>query len=312
MSTRTLEQRIASALADEDVVSDDLAALIVETEAAVAAADKTAEEERVKALDPALSPDPKKARAAMEDAEFCRDRLKTVLPRLQQRCSEVRSQEAYAHWEVDYEDVKAHRDAVAEALKTLYLDFIPKLINCLGHCANADVEVARVNSAKPHNVPQANGDGRWLLSTELTARGLHDIAPGFSLAKDMKLPSFHEPAKLAWPPPQPSLAVLVAADVSRIAASHHRADWHLQLEERERQRAEAREAAAAHDEKMNRERAERERQEALKAQQEAAAERNAAGRPSTAGPHEKDRAARRHDARKIARAQRFWAVLPPI
>jgi hypothetical protein len=95
-------------------------------------------------------------------------------------------------------------------------------------------------------VPQANGDGRWLLSTELTARGLHDIAPGFSLAKDMKLPSFHEPAKLAWPPPQPSLAVLVAADVSRIAASHHMgADWHQELEERERQRTEAREAAAA-------------------------------------------------------------------
>jgi hypothetical protein len=54
----TLEQRIATA----DAKLSDLSKLITETETAIAAADKTAEEERTKALDPALSPDPKVAR----------------------------------------------------------------------------------------------------------------------------------------------------------------------------------------------------------------------------------------------------------
>ena len=55
------------------------------------AADKTEEEERTKALDPALSPDPKAARQAMEDAAFTRDRLKTLLPRLEARYRDRRS-----------------------------------------------------------------------------------------------------------------------------------------------------------------------------------------------------------------------------
>jgi hypothetical protein len=79
----TLESRIATALAATDITSSDLSQLLIEADAAIAAADKTAEEERSKALDPALSPDPKVARAAMEDAAFTRDRLKTLLPRLQ-------------------------------------------------------------------------------------------------------------------------------------------------------------------------------------------------------------------------------------
>ena len=64
----TLESRIVTALAATDIVSTDLSQLLAETGAAITAADKTAEEERSKALDPALSPDPKAARQAMEDA----------------------------------------------------------------------------------------------------------------------------------------------------------------------------------------------------------------------------------------------------
>jgi hypothetical protein len=48
----------------------DLATLISETESAIDAADKAAEEERIKALDPIASPDPKAAREAMQAAEF--------------------------------------------------------------------------------------------------------------------------------------------------------------------------------------------------------------------------------------------------
>ena len=55
--------------------------LIAETETAIAAADEVAEAEREKALDPALSPDPKAAREAIQAAELARDRLRTLLSR---------------------------------------------------------------------------------------------------------------------------------------------------------------------------------------------------------------------------------------
>ena len=81
MSKPSLEHRIASALASEDIKAVALADLIEETQTAIDAADKAAEAERTKALDPTLSPDPKAARAAMEDAAFTHDRLRPVLPR---------------------------------------------------------------------------------------------------------------------------------------------------------------------------------------------------------------------------------------
>jgi hypothetical protein len=56
---KTLEERIASALTD-NIASSDLAALILETEESIALADKTADAERVKALDPSPRPIPLK------------------------------------------------------------------------------------------------------------------------------------------------------------------------------------------------------------------------------------------------------------
>jgi hypothetical protein len=128
-----LEQQIASALSS-DTTSDVIAHLITEVETAIIAADKAAEAERDKALDPLASPDPVKARAAMEDATFTRDRLRTVLPRLQQRFSEV----------------KARIEEV-------------------------DHEAKCVNSEKPFDAKEANGDGRWLLETELAARDIEAL-----------------------------------------------------------------------------------------------------------------------------------------
>jgi hypothetical protein len=77
-----LEKRITTALA-ADTTSSDLATLIQETEAGIVAADAAAERER--AFDPALSPDPGEARAAMENATFAANRLRMLLPRLQKK-----------------------------------------------------------------------------------------------------------------------------------------------------------------------------------------------------------------------------------
>jgi hypothetical protein len=200
----TLEQRIAVALSDSDIASSDLAALITEVEAAVTAADEAAIKSREQALDPIASPDPTKARAAMEAAAFTRDRLRTVLPRLQHRLKEVYSQEEYAHWLAQYEAIKIKRDAAAAELRTLYPEFASKLVDLLLRIEVVDREVARVRSAKPFDAKEANGDGRWPVETELTARGLdHFSTYDLKIMKDLKLPSFSEPTKLAWPPHRP-------------------------------------------------------------------------------------------------------------
>src|ERR1035437_7638391 len=145
----TLEQCVAKALADNDIASSDLAALITEVEAAVAAADDAAITAREQALDPITSPDPTKARAAMEAAAFTRDRLRTVLPRLQQHFEEVSSHEAYTRWVAGYEQTKAKRDAAAEELRTIYPEIVTKLVDLLLRIAVVDREVERVRSAKP-------------------------------------------------------------------------------------------------------------------------------------------------------------------
>src|SRR6476660_9454494 len=101
-----LERRVAAVLADDTARSTDIASLITGTETAITAADQAAEAERVKALDPALSPDPVKARAAMEDAAFTRDRLKTLLPRLRDRHKAAVAREELTRWRSRHTEVK--------------------------------------------------------------------------------------------------------------------------------------------------------------------------------------------------------------
>jgi hypothetical protein len=227
MSAPTLEQRIAAALADNDIDSSVLAMLIAETEAATADADKAAIQAREQALDPITSPDPTKARAAMEAAAFTRDRLRTVLPRLQQHFKEVSSQEEYTRWVAGYEAIKIKRDAAAAELRTIYPEFASKLVDLLLRIEVVDREVERVRSAKPFDAKEANGDGRWLLETELTARGLdHFGVYDHRILKDLQLPSFSEPTKLAWPPHRP-IDWSVVTPVFR----HPGADWASEREQ---------------------------------------------------------------------------------
>jgi hypothetical protein len=228
MVMTTLEQKIASALADDSITSTALDELITEVETAIVAADKDAEAEREKALNPLASPDAAKAHEAMQMVEFNRDRLRTVLPRLQQRFSEVRSKEEYVRWVMDHEQVRAKRDAAAEELKVIYPEFEAKLVGLLLRIEEVDREVRRVNSAKPFDAKEANGDGRWLLETELVARGLdHFRIHDLQIMRDLKLPQFEAGAQLAWPPHRP-------IDWSSVApvARHPGADWAVEREER--------------------------------------------------------------------------------
>ena len=200
----TLEQHVAAALADNDIASSDLAALITETEAAVVAADEAAAKAHELALDPLLSPDANKARASVETAKFMCARLRNVLPRLQTKFIKAQRSEAHARWVIEYEQVKAKRDAAAEKLRVLYPEVAAKLVDLLLDIEVIDREVTRVNDAGlPFLTDGSPYDARYaqLKSVELDARGLdHFTVHDLKILQDLKLPSFSEATKLAWPP----------------------------------------------------------------------------------------------------------------
>jgi hypothetical protein len=124
---RPLEDRISAALTDH-ITSSDLKALIGEAQEAIIAADASAEHERARALDLVISPDATQARDAMENAAFTRDRLRTVLPRLQARLKVVEAAEYLVRWEPDFKRVEAQRDALASEMRETYPVAVAQLI----------------------------------------------------------------------------------------------------------------------------------------------------------------------------------------
>ncbi len=259
----TLECRIAMALTATDIKSSNLATLIAETETAITTADKTAEEERMKALDPIASPDATKAREAMQAAEFSRDRLRTVLPRLQAKHKEVKEQEHAAAWTADYAAVKVRRDAAAEQLRERYPTIVAELVALMADIAATDKEVDRINVAAPY------GDYPRLRGVELTARGLdHLLQPDISIVQELRLPNFtradNEPV-LAYPPPVPNLALQVLSMMP--PDNFDWRNWHEECEKRDRRALQENRRQIAEAEARLRAREEREAAEARKANQ---------------------------------------------
>ena len=99
----------------------------------------------------------------------------------------------------------------AARLRVVYLEFESKLVEALY---------------------EAHGDGCYLLTVEMAARGITGIGRhGLSIMKDLTLPDFSEPTKLAWPPPTVPLAVQIAT--SAIHRPHPGANWWQVAEEYE-------------------------------------------------------------------------------
>jgi hypothetical protein len=206
-----LEHRIAAALSDDAVTSAALSELIQETDAAIIAADATAESERAKALDPTLSPDPKAAREAMQAAEFARDRLRTVLPRLQKRHERAASAERKAAWIERYDAIKVEHDAAVAELRNLYPKVVGELVDLLRRNRELDARVRNVMAAKPFLESGEPDDGRRLLAIECAARGVNGFGPNdLSLDRHLVLPDFTERGKKSWPPHEVPLGVLLA------------------------------------------------------------------------------------------------------
>ncbi len=190
----TLEQYIAKALSDNALDSNALAVLIAETAEAVEVADKQAIAAREQALDPIASPDPNKARATMESAKFTADRLRNVLPRLQERFDKVHLDERYAAWIVQYDAIKPERDAANAKFSTTFTEFVANIIPQMLRIEEIEREASRVAAAKPTRAREANGDGRWL------AGGPEDQVIQ-TIMKNLKLPDWEKPNALAWPQP---------------------------------------------------------------------------------------------------------------
>ena len=232
---QALERRIAAALEFFNITSVDLAALVSEVEVAI---NWTAEAERAKALDPIAWVDATKARAAMDDATFMRERLRTVLPRLQRRFQEVGAQEYHAQWEKDYETGKVEQDSLAAKFREIYRQAImAEFGDLLTRMSICDRECYRVNASAPA------GEPRRLVGPELAARGLERFtAADPSIMKELKLPDFEHSERMAWPPRQ----TLDSSLFSPVSASpRHSADWGraAQEEARASQERQKREAA---------------------------------------------------------------------
>jgi hypothetical protein len=210
--SENLEHRIAVALSDAAVTSAALSELIQETDAAIVTADTIAEEERAKAMDPARSPDPKAARAAMEDAQFAANRLRTLQPRLRHRHEEIARAERKAEWVAAYDEIKPEHDALVAELRALYPRLERELVDLLTRIRAFDERAKAVMAAKPSLATGEQPDGRTLPPVEFAARGW-DLPYGCpaenTLDRGVILLDFYG-GKRIWPPHEVPLAARVA------------------------------------------------------------------------------------------------------
>jgi hypothetical protein len=192
---KTLEQRISTALTDDNSESSVIAALIEETETAIGAADEKAKMEQERVFDPLASPDPKAAREAVQAAEFMQTWLRSALLRLQGRLRETQEREHRAKWYAEYAALKAKRDALAAEFRDVYTELETKVVDLLVRMAANDAEISNLHSAR------SSGVKLHLLEAELVARGLERFTRDVpSITKELKLPAFEPGRPPAWPP----------------------------------------------------------------------------------------------------------------
>jgi hypothetical protein len=259
----TLDQRIAAALSD-DVTASDLEALVAEVEGAAAEAEEVTIDARTRALDP-LTVDATAACAAMNDAEFTRDRLQTALPQLQARQREVAAAERYRKWATEHDEAAAEQRALAQELTELYPPFEAKIVDLLLRIEKADNRAIHLDFYKPKDANyRAYDDGRDLRRTEQLARS----GGGLSIMKDMKLPAWAGNIVASWPPWRPMVSIaasyalpappctpeqIAARDAARQAEAEKMADFYKR-QERAREEREAAEARAAQERDIERRR----------------------------------------------------------
>jgi len=195
--TCDLERRIAAALATEDTPSSKLEVLITETENAIVEAKEAAALEEVKALDPTISPDPKIARDAMEDAQFRVARLETLLPKLETRFEKRQKREEFVEWKKRYDELEPLRDALANEMREVYPAMVAQVADLMQRVSAFD------RAASDLHGDRAAGVKLRLDSPELIARGLESFDRDHPpLSKNLQLPDFESGSRLIFPLPR--------------------------------------------------------------------------------------------------------------
>jgi hypothetical protein len=202
--TALLEQRIVAALSAATSL-DALAALLSETEAAIQSAAGEVERVRERAMDPVEIPNANVARAMIETAEFARERLQSLLPRLRARYVETEADEYARTWSAAYMDARAHRSALAAELRELYPKQIAPLVDLFQRIAAEHEASGVLNREAPPD------EHRRLIDIELMARDLDAFSRDQpSILTTCTLPNFDNSAELLWPPRPPPFASLLA------------------------------------------------------------------------------------------------------
>jgi hypothetical protein len=197
----------------------DLAALIEETEAEIANAEKQ------RTIEATLALDPKEARQVAAHATFVANRLRALLPRLQahyeQACEQARVDEYEAAAQVlDEESIR-----LADALREIYPAAVDKLSSLFARIVAHRGRISALHQRRPPGVESVR-------DPELIARNLDRF--------DRELPSLLTVVHLCdwtnggekWPPPQPSIAGAFAATAMPTYDRRFTADWAKENERR--------------------------------------------------------------------------------
>ncbi len=216
--TKSLERKITAALSDTTPAAD-LSALIEETKAAIAQAEKE-------------QADPRAARQAL-DAMVAVNRLGPLLLKLQARYREVDERERTAtwlaereaNWQAEYDALKVLRDDLSEELRDVYPEVARKIADLVDRIAANDKAVDELNRACP------DGVHRYLRSVELHARGLD----GFSRNTPSFLTSIclfdWDTGRQIFPPRGQSTGAAFAAAMMPASDRRFSGDWWKEKEE---------------------------------------------------------------------------------
>ena len=133
---------------------------------------------------------PKKARAAMEDAEFIAQRLETLLPRLHDKHEDRCADEHAAVWCDEFARLEQERDALADDLRQVYTEAAQRIVDVLARIAPLDRQILK------HGVRAPEGLRERIQSVELAARSIDAIGHNqYSVVRDLVLPDFDDPTK---------------------------------------------------------------------------------------------------------------------
>jgi len=222
-----LEKQIVTALTtDPRPPLDQLLTLVAATEAAIIEAHNAAEIAREKFYDPVASPDVHTAREAMELAQASADRLRNLLSRLQAKAREAEHEANRQAWEVNFSLLAEERNSLAAEMRQTYPAAVATLVSLFTRDADLDRRISALHQSRP------SGAKGQLLSAELKARELSEFTRDEPpISRELKLPSWTESNKLAWPPPARPIGVVVAEAMSGDADPKCSANWREALRE---------------------------------------------------------------------------------